>query len=66
MSKKMPQMARNGKNGYGDPRPKVICNYCKQLLPQNLFSYKIKNDPSQGIRETCKKCSAEKSKKEKD
>jgi hypothetical protein len=42
MSKKMPQMARDGKNGFGEPRPKVVCVGCKQLLPQNLFSYIIK------------------------
>lgn len=63
---KMPQMARNGKNGYGEPRHKVVCVGCKQLLPQNLFSYKIKNDPSKGIREKCKKCSAEKAAKERE
>jgi hypothetical protein len=66
MTKKMPQMARNGKNGFGDPRPKVVCVGCKQLLPQNLFSYKIKNDPSQGIRDRCKSCSADRAKKERD
>ncbi len=66
MSKKMPQMARDGKNGYGEPRPKVICVGCKQLLPQNLFSYKIKNDPSQGIRDRCKKCSAERASQERE
>ncbi len=63
---KMPQMARNGKNGYGEPRPKVVCVGCKQLLPQNMFSYKIKNDPSKGIREKCKKCSAERAEKERE
>ena len=62
----MPQMARNGKNGYGEPRPKTICIGCKNLLPQNLFSYKIKTDPSKGIRERCKKCSAIKAEKEKE
>jgi hypothetical protein len=61
---KMPQMAREGKNQHGEPRPKIICIGCKQLLPQNLFSYKIKNDPSKGIREKCKKCSAERAAKE--
>jgi len=66
MSKKMPQMARNGKNGFGEPRPKVICVGCKQLLPQNLFSYKIKEDPSQGIRDKCKSCSAERAAKERE
>jgi hypothetical protein len=64
MSKSMPQMARNGKNGHGEPRPKVVCATCKQLLSQNLFSYKIKNDSSQGIRDNCKKCSAVRAEKE--
>ena len=62
--KKMPQMARNGKNGYGEPRPKTICIDCKKLLPQNLFSYKVKNNPSKGIRDKCKQCSAIKAEKE--
>jgi hypothetical protein len=66
MSKKMPQMARNGKNGFGEPRPKVVCVGCKQLLPQNLFSYIIKEDPSQGIRDRCKSCSAERAAKERE
>ena len=66
MTKKMSQMARNGKNGYGEPRPKVVCVGCKQLLPQNLFSYIIKADPSQGIRDRCKSCSAEKARKERE
>ena len=63
---KMPQMARDGKNQHGNPRPKVICVGCKNLLPQNLFSYKIKNDPSQGIRDRCKKCSSIKAEKERE
>lgn len=66
MTKKMPQMARDGKNGFGEPRPKVVCVGCKQLLPQNLFSYKIKEDPSQGIRDRCKSCSAERAAKERE
>lgn len=66
MNKKMPQMARDGKNGFGNPRPKVVCVGCKQLLPQNLFSYKIKDDASQGIRDRCKSCSAEKARKERE
>jgi hypothetical protein len=66
MTKKMPQMARDGKNGFGNPRPKVVCVGCKQLLPQNLFSYKIKENPSQGIRDKCKSCSAEKARKERE
>ena len=65
MKKLMPQMARNGKNGYGEPRPKVVCVKCKQLLPQNQFSYKVKTDPSQGIRDRCKSCSALKAEEEK-
>jgi len=63
---KMPQMARDGKNQYGTPRPKVICVGCKNLLPQNLFSYKIKNNPSQGIRDRCKSCSSIKAGKERE
>ena len=66
MTKKMPQMARDGTNQHGNPRPKVVCVDCKQLLPQNLFSYKIKNNPSQGIRDRCKSCSAERAKKERE
>jgi len=66
MTKKMPQMARDGKNGFGKPRPKVVCVGCKQLLPQNLFSYIIKEDPSQGIRDRCKSCSAKKAAKERE
>lgn len=58
MKKSMPQMARNGKNGHGEPRPKVVCVGCKQLLSQKYFSYKVKEDPSQGIRPKCKSCSA--------
>jgi hypothetical protein len=58
MKKSMPQMARNGKNGHGEPRPKVVCVECKQLLSQKYFSYKVKEDPSQGIRFKCKSCSA--------
>lgn len=64
MKKFMPQMARNGKNGHGEPRPKVVCVGCKQLLSQKYFSYKVKEDPSQGIRDRCKSCSAERAKKE--
>jgi hypothetical protein len=66
MSKLMPQMARDGVNQHGKPRPKVVCVKCKELLPQNLFSYRVKTDPSQGIRDNCKKCSALKAKKEKE
>ena len=63
---KMTQMARDGKNQHGNPRPKVVCVGCKNLLPQNLFSYKIKNDPSQGIRDRCKSCSSIKAEKERE
>ena len=66
MKKTMPQMARNGKNGHGEPRPKVVCVGCKQLLSQKYFSYKVKEDPSQGIRDRCKSCSAIKASKEKE
>ena len=62
----MPQMARPGKNKYGEPRPKVVCVGCKQLLSQKFFSYKVKDDPTQGIRDRCKSCSAERAKKEKE
>lgn len=66
MKNKMPQKARDGNNQYGKPRPKVECVGCKQFLPQNLFSYKVKDDPSQGIRDNCKTCSAAKAVKEKE
>lgn len=66
MSLKMPQMARDGKNGYGEPRPKLMCIGCKKTLPQNLFSYIIKEDPTKGVRERCKSCSAIRAKKEKE
>jgi hypothetical protein len=66
MKKSMPQMARSGKNGHGEPRPKVVCIGCKQLLSQKYFSYKIKDDPSQGIRERCKSCSARRACKERE
>jgi hypothetical protein len=62
----MPQMARTGKNGHGDPRPKVVCIGCKNTLAQKYFSYKVKSDPSQGIRENCKACSAERARKERE
>ena len=66
MKQLMPQMAREGKNGYGNPRPKVVCVGCKLLLSQNFFSYKIKTDPSQGIRDRCKDCSSKRAKKERE
>ena len=62
----MPQMARDGVNQHGEPRPKVVCVKCKELLAQNLFSYKVKDDPSQGIRDRCKKCSSIKANEEKE
>lgn len=64
MKKNMPQMARAGKNGHGEPRPKVVCVGCKQLLSQKFFSYKVKEDSTQGIRDRCKSCSAERARKE--
>lgn len=60
MQKRMPQKARDGINQHGKPRPKMECVGCKQFLPQNLFSYKVKDDPSQGVRDRCKSCSAQK------
>ena len=66
MKKTMPQMARDGKNKYGNPRPKIVCPSCKQLLAQNKFSYIVKNDPSQGIRPLCKSCSAKRAEVEKE
>ena len=51
-------MARTGKNGYGEPRPYILCIGCKQLLRQNNFSYKVKGDSSQGVNPRCKSCSA--------
>lgn len=62
----MPQMAREGKNGYGLPREKVACRICKEVLPQNKFSYVVKNDPSKGIRTSCKTCAAKKALEEKE
>ena len=64
MKKSMPQMARSGKNKYGDPRPKIVCTSCKETLAQNKFSYVVKNDPTQGIRRLCKTCSRKKADKE--
>lgn len=66
MKKTMPQMARAGKNGHGEPRPKVVCVGCKQFLSQKFFSYKVKEDPKQGIRDRCKSCSAIRAEKERE
>jgi hypothetical protein len=63
---KMSPMTRDGKNQHGNPRPKIVCVGCKKLLTQNLFSYKIKEDPSQGVRDRCKSCSAIKAAKERE
>jgi len=60
MKKAMPQMARTGKNKYGDPKPKIICKMCKLELRQSKFSRIDKNDESKGIRPNCKSCSAKK------
>ena len=59
-------MARPGKNKYGEPRPKVVCVGCKELLSQKFFSYKDKEDPTQGIRERCKSCSSKRAERERE
>ena len=61
----MPQMARTGKNGYGEPKPKKECKTCHELLSQNKFSYVVKNDISKGTRHNCKTCAANHAEKEK-
>lgn len=66
MKKTMPQMARDGKNKYGNPRPKIVCPSCNQLMSQNKFSYVDKNDPTKGIRQLCKSCSAKRAEYEKE
>ena len=66
MKKNMPQMAREGKNGHGKPKPKVVCIGCKEMLSQKFFSYKVKNDTTQGIRNRCKSCSAIRALKERE
>lgn len=63
---KMPQMARNGKNQYGDPKEKVQCQKCKELLRVSRFSPIDKTDITKGRRSACKSCSAEKAKKERE
>jgi hypothetical protein len=57
---KMPQKARNGNNQYGEPKDKVMCKSCKQLLRVSCYSMIDKNDSSKGRRPVCKTCSAEK------
>ena len=64
--KKMPQMARLGKNKYGDPKPKVQCQTCKEFLRQNKFSLIDKNDNTKGRRTNCKSCSVKKAEREKE
>lgn len=66
MTKKMPQMARNGKNQYGDPKPKIKCASCKEELTASKYSYLDKKDLSKGRRANCKKCSATKAKIERE
>jgi hypothetical protein len=63
---KMAQMARNGKNQYGDPKEKVQCQKCKELLRVSRFSPIDKTDITKGRRSACKSCSAEKAKKERE
>jgi len=64
--KKMPQMARNGKNQYGNPKEKIQCMVCKVFLsPGSNFSLLEKKNSSKGYRTTCKSCSAEKAEIEK-
>jgi hypothetical protein len=64
--KKMPQMARTGKNGYGDPKPKIKCQKCKEYLRQNRFSLIDKNNNEGGRRSICQSCSAKKAKIERE
>ncbi len=66
MTKKMPQMARAGKNGHGLPRQKIACENCGEFLSQNKFSYVDKNDPSKGIRKWCKSCSSKRAERERE
>jgi len=63
---KMPQMARSGKNQFGEPKEKVQCQICKEFLRISKFSYKDKNDISKGRRLSCKSCSAKKAKVERE
>lgn len=62
--KHMPQMARNGKNGTGDPKPRIICKKCKLLLPYSKFSCIDKKNPDIGKRDTCKTCNRKRADKE--
>lgn len=64
-TKKMPQMARDGKNQYGHPKPKILCSECEKLLGNSNFSYIDKNNTSKGKRSICKKCSRNKKEREK-
>lgn len=59
-------MARSGKNQHGEPKEKIICSRCKKPLAFGCFSFKDKNNPSKGKRETCKSCSAEKARIERE
>lgn len=63
---KMPQMARYGKNQYGEPKEKKQCQHCKQLLRVSRFSYLDRKDPSKGYRPVCKSCSAKKAEVERE
>ena len=60
----MPQMARNGKNQYGEPKEKIKCVQCKELLSNSKFSYIDKFDATKGRRLSCKTCSALKAERE--
>lgn len=62
----MPQMARSGKNRYGEPKPKIQCQKCKEYLRQHKFSLIDKRNNEGGRRSTCKSCSAKKAKTERD
>lgn len=66
MTKRMPQMAREGKNQYGDPKPKVQCETCKEFKRPHEFSYLDKKDPSKGHRSSCKTCNAIKAERERE
>lgn len=66
LTKKMPQMARSGKNRHGEPKPKIQCQICKEYLRQNRFSLIDKNNSKGGHRSSCKSCSAKKAKIERD
>ena len=57
-------MARTGRNKYGDPKPKIQCKTCEQLLAQKYFSNVDKNDSSKGKRLNCKSCCAKRAEQE--